>query len=56
VNKNKAILTLKHYNQWRRGKNTTQPNPTDIVIAIDVVLAELDKQDETIPKSNVGER
>lgn len=35
--------TLKTYNEWRRGADIPQPNPTDIGIAIDGVLSELDE-------------
>lgn len=34
--------TLKTYNEWRRGADIPQPNPTDIGVAIDGVLSELE--------------
>ena len=37
---------LSDYNKWRRGEEIPQPNPTQIGIAIDVVLAELDRPKE----------
>lgn len=38
-----AITLLRTYNQWRRGaENIEQPNPTEIGIALDIVLNALE--------------
>lgn len=40
-----AIILLEDYNRWRRGAEIPQPHPTDIGVAISVVL----KAVKTIP-------
>lgn len=36
-----AIQILENYNQWRRGAEIPQPNPKEIVEAIDIAIREL---------------
>lgn len=38
-----AVKIVTNFNKWRRGAKLPQPNPTDIGIAIDIVLMELKK-------------
>ena len=53
MTKDKAIRILKRYNKWRRGAEIMQPNPTELGIAIDIVIASIENVPEIIPKSNI---
>jgi len=33
-----ALCILENYNEWRRGAEIPQPNPTEIGLAIDFIL------------------
>ena len=38
MNLNEAVELLENYNKWRRGAEIPQPNPTEVGVAISVVL------------------
>lgn len=38
---NKAVETLKKYNDWRRGAEIEMPHPSEIGLAIEIVLKEI---------------
>ena len=41
-----AIELLKNYNKWRRGAEISQPNPTEIGVAISVVLESMEPSEK----------
>lgn len=38
---NKAVETLRKYNDWRRGAEIEMPHPSEIGLAIEIVLKEI---------------
>ena len=44
MNLDEAITLLEDYNRWRRGAEIPQPKPTQVGVAISIVLAELKKK------------
>lgn len=38
-----AIEQVKEYQAWRRGAETPQPNPTQLGIAIDILIANVER-------------
>jgi hypothetical protein len=38
---NKAIELLKKYNEWRRGAEVEMPHPSEIGLAIEIVIKEI---------------
>jgi len=38
------IKTLKTFNEWRRGSNIPQPDPTELGKAIDLAIKELSEK------------
>ena len=42
-----AIELLENYNKWRRGAEIPQPNPTEIGVAISVVLEKVKPENES---------
>jgi len=38
---NKAVETLKKYNDWRRGAEIEMPHPSEIGLAIEIVIKEI---------------
>lgn len=38
---NKAVETLRKYNDWRRGAEIEMPHPSEIGLAIEIVIKEI---------------
>jgi hypothetical protein len=38
---NQAVELLKKYNDWRRGAETEMPHPSEIGLAIEIVIKEI---------------
>ena len=55
---NKAIELLKKYNEWRRGAEVEMPHPSEIGLAIEIVIKEITSRKfrrERIKKDNHDE-